>query len=131
MTKGAVQAVVAVVLLSTVAHAEKQSYALTRLDPLGIEPEIVDQLERILRVEVERVVGKLPARAAVDKATAANPKLAACTAEPSCLAPLAKMLGATRVIAGNVGGLGDSYVVNLKLVDADGARELRRVSATL
>jgi hypothetical protein len=47
------------------------------------------------------------------------------------LQPLARLLKATRVVTGNVGGLADSYVVNLKLVDAEGDRELRRVSATL
>jgi hypothetical protein len=107
------------------------TYALFRLDALGIEPQIVDQLERILRVELERVIGKpLPSREKVEKVAAQNPKLAACTADPQCLVPLAKALGATRIIAGNVGGLADSYVVNLKLVDRDG-KELRRVSAPL
>jgi PEGA domain len=110
---------------------EPAGYALFRLDPLGIEPQIVEQLERILRVELERVIGSpLPSRDKVEKVAAANPKLAACTANPECLVPLAKALSSSKIIAGNVGGLGDSYVVNLKLVDKDG-RELRRVSATL
>jgi hypothetical protein len=125
---------VAAILLfaSTLAHADKASYALFRLDPLGIEPEIVDQLERILRVELERVLGQpLPSRGEIEKVLRANPKLAGCTADPECLAPLAKLLKASRIVAGNVGGLGDSYVVNLKLVNATDAKELRRVSATL
>jgi hypothetical protein len=126
----------ALVLLSAlVARAQppeiKESYALFRLDPLGIEPQIVDQLERILRVELERVIGRpLPSRDKVEKVAAQNPKLAACTADPQCLMLLAKALGVSRIVAGNVGGLADSYVVNLKLVDNDG-RELRRVSAPL
>ena len=120
----------ALLLLATPARAV-ESYALFRLDPLGIDPDIVSQLERILRVEVTRVVGKeLPSPRAVNDAVARDPKLANCTADPSCLAPLARALKVTRVVAGNVGGLADSYVVNLKLVD-DGGRELRRVSATL
>ena len=108
------------------------SYALFRLDPLGIQPEIVEQLERILRSELERVTGqRLPARAEIDKLTASNRKLAGCTGDPSCLSPLARLLKATRVVTGNVGGLADSYVVNLKLVDAGDGRELRRVAVTL
>jgi hypothetical protein len=123
-------AVAVLLLLATPARAT-ETYALFRLDPLGIEPQIVDQLQRILRVELQRVVGKeLPSERAVADVVAANPKLAACTADPACLAPLAKALHVTRVVAGNVGGLADSYVVNLKLVD-DTGRELRRVSATL
>jgi hypothetical protein len=122
--------VAALLLLATAARAT-ETYALFRLDPLGIEPEIVDQLSRILRVELQRVVGKeLPSERAVADVIAANPRLANCTADPSCLAPLAKALKVTRVVAGNVGGLADSYVVNLKLVD-DTGRELRRVTAPL
>jgi len=124
--------VVALVFVSLSAHAaDKISYAMFRLDPLGIQPEIVEQLERILRVELERVLAQpLPSRAEVEKVAASNKKLAGCTADPVCLAPLARLLKASRIVAGNVGGLADSYVVNLKLVDVD-ARELRRVSATL
>jgi PEGA domain-containing protein len=120
----------ALLLLSGAARAT-ETYALFRLDPLGIAPEIVDQLQRILRVELQRVVGReLPSERAVDEVIAANPRLAACTADPTCLAPLARALKVTRVVAGNVGGLGDAYVVNLKLVD-DGGKEIRRVTATL
>jgi hypothetical protein len=120
------------VLLPAALRAEPlPQHALFRLDALGIEPQIVDQLERILRVELERVLGQtLPARVEVEKIAAANKKLAGCTADPACLAPLAKELKVGRIIAGNVGGLADSYVVNLKLVDV-GGRELRRVTATL
>lgn len=123
--------VVALLLMASVAARGTESYALFRLDPLGIDPQIVAQLQRILRVELARIVGReLPSERAVADAVAANPKLAGCTAEPSCLAPLARALHVTRVVAGNVGGLADSYVVNLKLAD-DNGRELRRVTATL
>jgi PEGA domain-containing protein len=122
---------VAVLLLLATAARATETYALFRLDPLGIEPQIVDQLQRILRVELQRVVGhELPSERTVADAVAANPKLANCTADPTCLSPLAKTLKVTRIVAGNVGGLADSYIVNLKLVD-DTGRELRRVTATL
>jgi hypothetical protein len=123
--------IVALLLLASVAARATETYALFRLDPLGIDPQIVDQLQHILRNELQRVVGReLPSERAVLDVIAANPKLAACTADPTCLAPLAKALHVTRVVSGNVGGLADSYVVNLKLVD-DTGRELRRVTATL
>lgn len=123
--------IVALLLLVSVAARATETYALFRLDALGIDPQIVDQLQHILRNELQRVVGReLPSERAVADVIAANPKLAACTAEPACLAPLARALHVTRVVAGNVGGLADSYVVNLKLVD-DTGRELRRVTATL
>ncbi len=122
---------VAVLLLSATVARATETYALFRLDPLGIEPQIVEQLQRILRTELSRVVGReLPSERAVNDVVAANPRLANCTADPTCLAPLARALKVTRVVAGNVGGLADAYVVNLKLVD-DSGRELRRVTATL
>ena len=122
---------VATLLLWSLAARATETYALFRLDPLGIEPQIVDQLQRILRVELQRVVEReLPSERAVADAVAANPRLANCTADPTCLVPLAKALKVTRVVSGNVGGLADSYVVNLKLVD-DNGREMRRVTATL
>ena len=57
---------VAVLLLLATAARATETYALFRLDPLGIEPQIVDQLQRILRVELQRVVGReLPSERAV------------------------------------------------------------------
>ena len=107
------------------------TYVLFRLDPLGIEPQIATQLESLLRAELGHVIGpELPSRAAVDKVALANPRLQSCTASPDCLLPLVRAFKATRIVSGNVGGLADSYVVNLKLVSEDG-RELRRVTATL
>ena len=92
-----------VVLLATApARAESNaSYVLFRLDPLGIEPDIVTQLEGILRVELQRVVGALPTAAEVNKVVAASPKLQACTGDPTCLVPLARALAPAggRVIA--------------------------------
>jgi hypothetical protein len=108
-----------------------QTYVLFRLDPLGIDPQIAAQLEALLRAELGRVVGQsLPSKDAVDKVALGNPRLQGCTAEPGCLVPLVRPFKATRIVAGNVGGLADSYVVNLKLVSEEG-RELRRVAATM
>src|SRR5262245_16031868 len=106
--------------------------ALTRIDPLGLDSEIVARLEALLRAELERIVGAgLPPAREVARASAADPKLANCTAEPDCLSALGRALGAGLVVAGNVGGLGESYVINLKIVDARTGAELRRVSQTL
>src|SRR5262249_24257198 len=78
--------------LATTAHAT-ESYALFRLDPLGIAPDIVEQLERILRGELGRVVGhELPSKRAVDDVARGSARLANCTADPSCLVPLSRAL---------------------------------------
>jgi hypothetical protein len=106
-------------------------YVLFRLDPLGIDPQIASQLQELLRAELGRVLGQsVPSREAVDKVALGSSRLQSCTADPACLVPLAKAFKAAYVVAGNVGGLADSYVVNLKLVGEDG-RELRRIAATM
>lgn len=120
-----------VVLWPARASAAPATYVLFRLDPLGVEPRAAEQLEALLRAELGHVVGQtLPSKDVVDKVALGNPRLQSCTASPDCLAPLGRALHATRIVAGNVGGLADSYIVNLKLVD-DAGRELTRVSATL
>src|SRR5262245_24129456 len=106
--------------------------ALFRLDPLGLDAEVVARLEALLRAELERIVGSgLPGPGELPRVSAADPRLANCTAEADCLSAIGRGLGAGLVVAGNVGGLGESYVINLKIVDARTGGELRRVSQTL
>jgi hypothetical protein len=103
-----------------------------RIDPLGLDAETVARLEALLRAELERIVGSgLPTTREVVKATANDPRLANCTGEPECLSAIGRALGAGQIVTGNVGGIGDSYVINLKIVESKGARELRRVSQPL
>jgi hypothetical protein len=110
----------------------RPSLALLRLDPLGLDGERALRLEALFRAELERLRGApLPARTTVEAALARDPTLRGCTGEPPCLAALGRALGVAQVVTGNVGALGESYVVNLKLVDVARAVELRRVSETL
>jgi hypothetical protein len=106
--------------------------ALSHLEPLGLDAERANRLEALFRAELELLAGApLPSGAAIDAALAADPTLRACTGQPECLAALGRRLGAARIISGNVGALGDSFVVNLKLVDVGRRVELRRVSERL
>jgi hypothetical protein len=114
------------------AASRKARVALVRLESLGLEPELVARLEALFRAELERVEGAtLPARKEVDKVVASDATLRACTGEPECLAALGKKLGVEAVVFGTVAALGDSYVVNLKLVDVAGSKEIRRVEEPL
>ncbi|MSP17730.1 MAG: PEGA domain-containing protein [Myxococcales bacterium] len=110
----------------------RASVALLRLDALGLEPEIVSRLEALFRLEVERLAGAtLPSAREVDDAMARDARLRACAGEVECLALVGTALGVEQVISGNIGSLGDSYMVNLKLVDATKKQELRRVAQPL
>jgi len=61
--------------------------------------------------------------AAIDKAK--KPQLKQCEGDSACLTELGKLVGASLVVTGEVGGLGDSRVVYLKATDVGAARELR------
>ena len=105
--------------------------ALYRLDPLGLDAERALRLEALFRAELERMNKMpLPSRTTIEATLAKEPGLRGCGGEPACLGALARKLDAEQIVAGNVAQLGDSYVVNLKLVDAKG-NEIRRVSEPL
>jgi len=105
--------------------------ALYRLDPLGLDAERALRLEALFRAELERMNQMpLPGRALIETVLAKDATLRGCGGEPACLGAVARRLDAQQIVAGNVAQLGDSYVVNLKLVDAKGI-EIRRVSEPL
>ncbi|MFH0900386.1 MAG: PEGA domain-containing protein [Pseudomonadota bacterium] len=108
------------------------SIAVFRIDPLGIDTEKAYRLEALFRHELQLLAGRsLPSPAQVERVVAKDPSLRGCTGETDCLAAIGKKLGVKLVVAGNLGELGDSYVVNLKLVDTEKRTEVRRVSEPL
>ncbi|HTM21560.1 MAG TPA: PEGA domain-containing protein [Kofleriaceae bacterium] len=52
-------------------------------------------------------------------------ELRACDGDVACLADLGQLVGASQVVFGEVGGLGDAQVAYLKLVDVDKKTEVR------
>jgi hypothetical protein len=114
------------------AQPHERPLAVFRIDPLGLDPETVARLEALLRAELERIVGSgLPTPREVAKLVDADARLANCTGEPECLAAIGRGLHAQQIVVGNVGGLADSYVINMKIVDVHAVKELRRVSEPL
>jgi hypothetical protein len=98
------------------AEVLNKKIAVWRFDALGIDPEIVQRLETLFRMELDRLDKQpLPSRAAVDKSV--TPAEQNCTGEEKCLAAIGKRLGVDLVVTGTVGSLGDNYVLNIKVVD--------------
>jgi TolB-like protein len=56
-----------------------------------------------------------------------NKQLKGCT-DTSCLVQIAGAMGAQYYVEGSIGGVGDQYVVTLKLIDAGSVRVLERVT---
>ena len=109
-------------------QAITQRIAVWRFDALGIEPELVARLETLFRMELERLAKQpMPSRREVERAVTADQR--ECTGEEKCLGAIGKKLGVDVVVTGTVGALGDSYVLNIKAVDASTAKQLTRIQS--
>ncbi len=109
-------------------QAITQRIAVWRFDALGIEPELVARLETLFRMELDRLAKQpMPSRREVERAVTADQR--ECTGEERCLGAIGKKLGVDVMITGTVGALGDSYVLNIKAVDAGTAKQLTRIQS--
>ncbi len=110
------------------ARALTQSIAVWQMDALGIEPEIVARLESLFRTELERLSGQpLPSRREMNRKL--RRRLRRCDGSTRCLAAIGKKVGVDLVVSGNIAQLGDSYVVNLKVIDVANKTEVRRIAS--
>jgi hypothetical protein len=100
--------------------------ALLPLRPLGAPPDVVHALEVTLRNEL----AQLPeARLAPAKAVAdALKREPDCETKVSCAAAGAAHAGARQLIMGTTSQLGDSFMMDLKLLEARTGQEVRRVT---
>ena len=97
-------------------EAIDKKIAIWRFDALGIDPEIVQRLETLFRMELDRLDRQpMPSPRVIERAT--TDKERECTGEEKCLAAIGKRLGVDLVVTGTVGSLGDNYVLTIKAVD--------------
>ncbi len=104
--------------------------ALAPLSTLGTED--TSAATKKLTGQIEVALGTLPGTKVVTAEQVADaikkakkPQLRLCEREPGCLAELGKLVGATIVIDGEVGGLGESQVVYLGATDVASGKDLR------
>lgn len=132
------------VLATGKAHAQRAAarpapittIAMAPLSTLGSED--TSAAARKLEAELARELGaasgaKILASGDVVDAIkkAKKPLLRACDGDPGCLAELGKLMSASHVVFGEVGGLGDVQVVYLVLVDTHSGKEVRRAQVSL
>ena len=111
------------------ASAIGKRIAVLEMDALGMDADKVARLEALFRVELERLAGAAsPSPREIQRALKGS-TLAKCTGESKCLAAIGKKLAVDLVVTGNVAELGDSYVVNIKVVDAATGVEMRRIAS--
>jgi hypothetical protein len=125
--------VVGVLALASVTTARAQpgpeelidkKIAVWRFDALGIEPEIVQRLETLFRMELGRL-DKVPQPTRRDIERSVTSAEQNCTGEEKCLTTIGKRLGVDFVVTGTVGSLGDNYVLNIKVVDVATSKSQR------
>jgi hypothetical protein len=104
--------------------AEPPKVALMPLRPLGVPADVVRALEVTLRNELSQ----LPeARMVPEKEILAQlNREPGCDAHVACAAGAALKAGARELILGTASQLGDAFIVDLRLLDARSAGELRR-----
>ena len=111
-------------------EALDKKVAVWRFDALGIDAEIVQRLETLFRMELDRLDRQpLPTRREIERAVTVAEQ--SCTGEEKCLAAIGKRLGVDLVVTGTVGSLGDNYVLNIKVVDVATGKSQRMQSDPL
>jgi hypothetical protein len=116
------------------AQAQTAKIAVWRLKPLGLDAVTADRLEILLRAETSRLQGFSLQSKEQTEQTLERPRnqaLRKCGGETSCLCDIGKALGVNKLITGVIGGLGDDYTFDLKLIDIRACREERRINEAL
>jgi hypothetical protein len=120
-----------VLAFGAVAHAQPgpeelldKKIAVWRFDALGIDSEIVQRLETLFRMELDRL-DKVPQPTRRDIERSVTSAEQNCTGEEKCLTAIGKRLGVEYVVTGTVGSLGDNYVLNIKVVDVSTGKSQR------
>ncbi len=120
------------------ARAPAPAAKLVAVAPLAtLDSEDTSAPIKKLTAQLESAIGSIGMRV-VPAATVADaikkakkPQLRACEGEPGCLAELGKLVGATYVVAGQIGGLGEAKIVYLNATDVGTAKELRSTTLAL
>ena len=110
--------------------AAETAVAVAPLGELGLERGEVQQVGRWLEQAVAGLPGfRLVERARLERQLArrADPE---CVDTPECLAGVGRRLGAGQIVAGDVGRLGEGYILYLRLLDR-GGRRVRSISEVL
>jgi hypothetical protein len=111
---------------------KKLSFAISDLKPTGISAETAQNLTQLLSVEVKGVQGASVVShddiAAMLQLSAQ--KMAVGCGDDNCMVQIAGALAVDRLISGDAGKLGDTYIVNLRLIDVRHGTVENRVTET-
>jgi hypothetical protein len=107
-------------------HDARPVVALLPLRPLGVPADVVRALEVTLRNELSALAeARLLPEKELAEALKREPD---CEAHLPCATQAAAHAGARQLIVGTASQLGDAFMIDLKLLDAHTAQELRRAT---
>jgi hypothetical protein len=117
------------------APAAAPKIAVLRLDASGVPPELAESASALLPTEVRRHRPKSRIFSSEDvRALLTHQKervMLGCGADAACMAELGGALGADEIVAGRLGRLGETYVLELRRVDVAQARSLGSATRTV
>ncbi|MBN2358999.1 MAG: PEGA domain-containing protein [Deltaproteobacteria bacterium] len=117
---------------ATAPTAPPRTVAIYPLQPLGTEQQVVDRLEALLHAEVDKLSAiKLQSRAETLLTIKQTADAATPCSDDACLAKIGVSCNVEKLVYGTVASLGESYVLDLKLIDVRSGLLERRQSASL
>ena len=108
----------------------KTSLAMLDLTASGLEPQVVDNLTQVVVDELKNLpkaslISRYEIRALFSHTR--QQQLLGCD-DAGCLSELGGALGVDYLVSGNVGRVGDTYLLHLKLISIKGAKIANRVA---
>jgi hypothetical protein len=122
----------AIVLVCAIAGAARADRVIAVAPLSTLDAEDTSASTKKVTAQIETAIAALPATKVVTATQVADAikrskksQLKACEGDAQCLAEIGKLTNAQFVIAGQVGGLGESKVVYLNITDVASGKELR------
>jgi TolB-like protein len=121
-----------VVTASVEAHAaERQKLAVLDIEAKGVDKSTAETITDIVTVALKKLgVFDVISRADIQQMLnfEESKQLVGCSSSSNCIAEIGGALGVAKVVTGSVGKLGQSYVLNLSLLDTKTAKVIERES---
>ena len=110
----------------------KLAFAVMDLRPTGLSEETAQNLTQVLTVEVKGVDGaSVVSRQDINSMLQLNAtKMELGCGDDSCMAQIGGALGVDRLIAGDAGRLGQTFIINLRLIDVRKGEIENRITET-
>lgn len=116
-------------------EADEHEIAVLRLEASGVAPELAETATSLVPTEVRRLRPASRVLSSEDvRALLTHQKdrlMLGCGADAACMAELGGALGADEIVAGRLGRLGETYVVELRRVEVAQARSLGSATRTV